>query len=143
MCTHCDGHGCAIYEARPEPCRDFECGWRVLAIVPEALRPDMSGVLVAADHEPVPGYRDMAAIKFIFTTDAAITNAQLLECIAGLVHARAPVFVAAPGPPGHHPLKALINPRIEHAVEQRDGPAIALTLASVVAKLRQGPFEAA
>lgn len=140
---HCDARGCAIYETRPAPCRDFECGWRVLPIVPAALRPDTSGVLVAADQESVPGYRDMAAIKFIFMTDAAITNAQLLECLAGLVHARAPVFVAAPGPAGHHPLKALINPKIEQAVAQRDGQAIALTLGAVIAKLRLGPFEPA
>lgn len=115
----------------------------MLPIVPEVLRPDRSGVLIAADDEPVPGYRDMAAIKFIFMTDKAITDAVLLECMAGLVHARAPVFVAAPGPAGHHALKALINPRIEDAVEQRDGAAIAMTLAGVVAKLRQGPFEPA
>lgn len=27
-CRHCDvGHGCKIYEDRPQGCRKFDCGW--------------------------------------------------------------------------------------------------------------------
>ncbi|WP_395646666.1 hypothetical protein [Terricaulis sp.] len=142
-CAHCTGSGCAIYDLRPAPCRAFECGWQVLPIIPEALKPDRSGVLVVADEAAPPGYASATAIKFIFITDASIASLPLLECIAGLVHARAAVFAAAPGPAGHHSLKTLLNPRIEHAVEQRDAAGIALTLASIVAKLRDGPFERA
>ena len=50
-CTHCSiGKGCAIYDARPESCRTFECVWlqtqrhqKPLAL---ELRPDASHVVI-------------------------------------------------------------------------------------------------
>ena len=39
-CKHCQiGKGCKIYDARPAPCREFQCMW-VLGYAPEELRPD-------------------------------------------------------------------------------------------------------
>lgn len=50
-CRHCTGAGCAIYEARPEPCRGFQCLWLASQMaqhlsMPAALRPDRCGVAI-------------------------------------------------------------------------------------------------
>ena len=55
-CRHCQGGGCAIYDSRPQLCRDFHCGWRQLPILDDGWRPDRSGVFVeieAVDGETV------------------------------------------------------------------------------------------
>jgi hypothetical protein len=45
-CRNCDkGHGCRIYEQRPQGCRDFQCLWKVMPDFPEELRPDRTKVL--------------------------------------------------------------------------------------------------
>lgn len=142
MCAHCDGAGCTIYPARPSPCRAFECGWRMLDIIPESLRPDRSGVLILEDQDAPAGYARDTAVKFVVTGDAsALSNRDVLESIAGFVHGRAPVFLATVGPPGYFFAKALLNPHLETAVMQRDGTAMVATLTALLGVLRRGPFE--
>ncbi len=48
-CRHSTGTGCGIYATRPDVCRDWFCGWRRNAAMPEAARPDRSGLLVSLD----------------------------------------------------------------------------------------------
>lgn len=50
-CTHCKSQGCAIYEDRPQdPCQSFHCAWRQEdSLLPHAMRPDLSGVIVMTD----------------------------------------------------------------------------------------------
>ena len=50
-CPHCQvGKGCGIYEARPQPCREFVCVWLGSQTrakpLPAELRPDRSGMLL-------------------------------------------------------------------------------------------------
>ena len=40
--------GCSIYNARPDVCRTWYCGWRIMDVGPE-MRPDRSGVLIRFD----------------------------------------------------------------------------------------------
>ena len=51
-CTHCKSQGCAIYEDRPQdPCQSFHCAWRQEAsLLPNDMRPDLSGVIVMTDQ---------------------------------------------------------------------------------------------
>ena len=45
-CKHwCQGKGCAIYKARPIPCRNFECTWVAKPDMPESMRPDRLGIV--------------------------------------------------------------------------------------------------
>ena len=49
-CRHCAvGEGCAIYEARPERCRDFMCGYLVWDKVPEHWHPARSRIVVVSE----------------------------------------------------------------------------------------------
>lgn len=44
-CEHITPEGCAIYEDRPESCRDFECAW-LQGATPKQARPDLAHGLV-------------------------------------------------------------------------------------------------
>lgn len=52
-CVHCTGKGCAIYEKRPVyPCVAFKCAWLTEhATVPDDMRPDKCGAIVALDRK--------------------------------------------------------------------------------------------
>lgn len=56
-CRFCDkkGGGCAIYDARPQACRDFVCGW-LGGIGTEPMKPSRSKVVLAA-RPPMPDGR--------------------------------------------------------------------------------------
>lgn len=43
-CPHCDG-GCSIYKTKPQTCNEFECAYIQAPSVPEALRPDICGII--------------------------------------------------------------------------------------------------
>ena len=49
-CTHCEiGKGCKIFKEsrRPLICNKFECGWLSNNTIPENLRPDQIGMVIA------------------------------------------------------------------------------------------------
>lgn len=143
-CQHCEpGVGCRIYETRPAPCVTFQCGWRVLPFLPDDLRPDQSGILTVADEDDIPpGYLDMSAVKFVITGGREVLErTSFLECLAGLIHAGAPTFLAVPGPPGHFFAKAFLNEKLKPAVEARNAKAMTEALASIMALLQSGPFD--
>ena len=45
------GEGCRIYASRPQPCRDFLCGWRNDENLGEEWRPDIAGFVLS---DPAP-----------------------------------------------------------------------------------------
>lgn len=66
-CVHCAiGEGCTIYEARPVPCRDFECVWlesqKEKHPLPAELRPDRCKMVLAfaPNRKDMLGYCDPA-----------------------------------------------------------------------------------
>ncbi|MBS1170622.1 MAG: hypothetical protein H6R01_1540 [Burkholderiaceae bacterium] len=57
LCSNCViNQGCSIYETRPSVCRTWHCLWRRDAAIPEALRPDKSGVLFSLKVCDEPRY---------------------------------------------------------------------------------------
>ena len=144
LCTHCnEAAGCRIYETRPGPCRAFLCGWRELALIPDDLRPDRSGILVVAgEDEAPPGYRQMPGVKFVILGGkASLEAASFLECLAGLIDARAPTYLGVPGPPGHFFTSTFLNVRLSDAVSRRDGGAMIRLLGEIMDALAGGAFE--
>ena len=45
MCYNACARGCSIYETRYPVCRDWYCLWRHIGDLPEAARPDRSGLM--------------------------------------------------------------------------------------------------
>ncbi len=51
-CVNCvASSGCAIYQARPEVCRDFECLWLTERSLPPNMRPDWIGAILLEDPD--------------------------------------------------------------------------------------------
>ena len=51
MCQNCDvGVGCKIYEARPTPCRTFECSW-IKGETPVEWKPDKVGFFATIEPQ--------------------------------------------------------------------------------------------
>ncbi|HLH10880.1 MAG TPA: hypothetical protein VKV77_03250 [Methylovirgula sp.] len=51
-CENCvAGGGCAIYEMRPDVCRDFECLWKSDRSLSSQMRPDRVGTLLMEDED--------------------------------------------------------------------------------------------
>jgi hypothetical protein len=47
LCRHCEaGAGCTIYDARPEACREFYCGWRALPFAGAHWFPPDCGMMI-------------------------------------------------------------------------------------------------
>lgn len=53
-CHHLGSQGCAIHAVRPSICRTWFCAWRRLADLPDAARPDRSGLLVSLNFVRAP-----------------------------------------------------------------------------------------
>ena len=53
-CRHVGATGCRIHAIRPHICRTWFCAWRRVAALPEAARPDRSGLLVSLNFVREP-----------------------------------------------------------------------------------------
>lgn len=52
LCGHNTGAACGIYAQRPDACARWHCLWRRIDSLPDALRPDRSGVMFSMDSRP-------------------------------------------------------------------------------------------
>lgn len=131
-----ESKGCTIYETRPETCRSFNCGWRVLKWVKLALRPDVSGVLVRFERnkDDVPG------VSFMLLTRVAARAEGLAESVAAAIAAGVPVSLSIPGPPGFTAAHAPINEVLAHAVATKDKKAVQDFLVDAARQGRKGNF---
>lgn len=50
LCRHSTGTACGIYAERPEACARWDCLWRRIGALPDALRPDRSGVVFSLEN---------------------------------------------------------------------------------------------
>lgn len=53
-CRHLTTGGCGIHAVRPHICRTWFCGWRRRADLPDAARPDRSGLLISLNFIDQP-----------------------------------------------------------------------------------------
>ncbi len=119
-------NGCAIYAARPQTCRTFYCGWRLLKWVKPTLRPNPSGVLIRLIRQD----QDELGIVVTLLDRAALRAEGLAETVAAAVAAGAPVYLHVPGPPGYTSAQARIDDLLA-------GPVAARDKAGVIDVLRQ------
>ena len=144
LCTHCAvGAGCTIHATRPPVCREWYCGWRYLAFLTDAMRPDRGGILPVFDTEDIPdGYSIRPAVKFIVTGGVEALRAMaFLEVVAALARQRLPMFLAAPGPPGRHMAKSFLNAGLEAAAADGAPAGVNRVMEGIYALLIKGEFE--
>jgi hypothetical protein len=95
LCPNCKmNKGCAIYETRPQLCRDWLCGWRVAKAFGDEWRPDRSGVLVEFDDDEVPQGFEHPTVKFMLLKMSSVDWPPLVSTIASLINQGKPVYLA-------------------------------------------------
>jgi len=101
LCKNCKpGAGCTIYDKRPQLCREWYCGWRLLPFG-EEWRPDRCQILVMMLTETMlKGLKYAVQINLIGSHDR-ISWQPLVSQIATFISNNVPVFLAVPGKAGH------------------------------------------
>lgn len=118
-------HRCTIYATRPDTCRAFNCGWRLLKWVRQPLRPDVSGVLVRL-HREVTAANPAGRLGIVLTllNRTALKADGLAETVAAAVSADVPFYLHLPGPPGYTSAQVRMNEALAHAVQTLDKQAV-------------------
>jgi Fe-S-cluster containining protein len=117
-CPHNTGSRCGIHSSRPDICRTWFCAWRRIAAMPEAARPDRSGILAFLGFNRQPrncleGVYIVAQASDDEAFDTAIGRAITADLSTGLV----PVWTTS------GTAKTLVHPRGEVARAVIDGSA--------------------
>lgn len=100
-CRHATGHGCGVYEVRPDICRVWFCLWRRIGELPDELRPDRSGLLAwfqSSDPAPSPFEREYIVIRGVEDDDEALHSGPARALLDMLVREGShPVFFGRRG----------------------------------------------
>ncbi len=119
MCQHCTaGPGCAIYQTRPQVCRGFHCGWRLLGDLDESWRPDRSGILIS--FEGAAG-EERGTVNLIVTGGEQVARSDHFAGLAAsLVDGGTTTYFVLPSAPGLVPYNIMLNKLLAGAVAARD-----------------------
>ncbi len=122
LCPHAvEQQGCRIHEARPEVCRSWFCAWRALPELElgDEWRPDRCGILVTVTTKHIPPEFNQHGLQFQIVGQPSdvfwlpvLSWDPLVMLLMRCVEARLPVFLAVPGPPGHHGKSFFLNHRL-------------------------------
>jgi len=129
MCPNCIiNKGCAIYETRPQLCRDWLCGWRETRVMGDEWRPDRSGILVmfADDDDEVPHGFEQPTIKFMLLNVSKIHWPPLVNTIASLINHGKAVYLQIGGANSVQGQKTFLSsvPAMRAAIQARDYAAV-------------------
>jgi hypothetical protein len=128
LCRYSTGRGCGIHETRPDICRAWFCGWRRNASMPDAARPDRSGLLVSLDFNRNPRNCLEGVAIVIRTLDGgeALDSAMARSIVDLLSAERVPVWTS------DGTTKTLVHPHNEIATSVISGDPPAAPLRSEV-----------
>jgi hypothetical protein len=132
---------CGLYETRPNGCRTFFCGWRMLKWVKTELRPDISGVMVTLSPSDEPGRQGATDVFFTLLRHEALESEGLAESVAAAVASGAAVFIRVPGLPGHTFAVVRVDKKLRPAVRARDKEGVLHWLRTAWDGGRQAPSE--
>ena len=140
-CQHClPAGGCGIYETRFEICRTYRCGWKYLDWLPEAIRPDRSGVLIDIVEAQTPGY-ELEATLLAIRDGADFERNPIPDIIASLIEQDVLVYIARPGPPGMLNAKTPMNERLGPTIRNRDADRLFVELIGAARALEKHAWE--
>lgn len=129
-CQHLKG-GCAIYDTRPDVCRHWLCGWRLIPGLPENWRPDLSGILIYQITSAEPGYGSAAFILGLARGVAHLEDVGVLGFIQNMVLQRVPLFLNLRVGKGEA-LSTFLNRPLEPFVAANDGKGFIAMLADII-----------
>jgi hypothetical protein len=118
VCDNCTGSGCAIYDTRPQVCRDYLCLWRQTAEMDDSWRPDRSGVILFAIPAP-PGYATAMGLELMLTEgEDSIRRPWFASFVAMYVREHRAIFMTI------NDVRALLNPYLERIAPQGDAAVL-------------------
>lgn len=93
-CINLSRAGCRIHDVRPHICRTWFCGWRRVATMPDAARPDRSGLLVSLNfvQEPKNCFEGVSINVRALAGTEAITNGMAAVVLDSLCNQMVPVW---------------------------------------------------
>jgi hypothetical protein len=142
-CINCPvGGGCAIYEARPKPCRAFFCGWRRIGYLGDEWRPDRCGIMIQPGEVPLGPYKVPIEFHLVGSPDV-LETAGFAAAVAKFIDYGAAVFLNVPRDPGVTDSQALLNDAIGEAIAAGDLRQVRARLRALYEHLRSGPVDAA
>ncbi len=120
-CQHCEGGGgCAIYDARPQVCRDYHCLWRSMAHMDESWRPDRSGILIAIAEVP-PGMPARHAVEIMLVgPEKSLETKAFAGMIGGFIESGTACFLNILPAPGYFARHMLLNDVLAPAIAARN-----------------------
>lgn len=141
VCRHCD-KGCAIYETRPEVCREYYCGWRKLEMVPDDWRPDKCGVFVELHYDIPPHFTSRFGLMLILTGNPLKTLRQpfFIDFVARCVGGNFPIFLSLPGPKGKQCAHLPLNTRELYEASRRSRSDTRQAMEKILARLAAHDF---
>jgi hypothetical protein len=142
-CQHYkEGCGCKIYETRPDVCRTFHCGWRMLPQLDDNWRPDRSNILINFQSEKIPAsYTVRPGIEFLLLRPEAMDREDFAPVVVSIVEAGIPAFLALSGPKGHQPVNVFLNDFLREAIALRDMNFVIAKLHEARSTLQKHSFE--
>jgi len=138
-CPNCElGHGCKIYEIRPQVCHSFMCGWRTMPMLDESWRPDRSGVIVQvtqAAARPPEYYFVLFGPKYV------LMQSKFAAVIGQLIAEGRQTYLALPGNQHELSMTVYLNAGLSAAVARRDLAAICAGLVQAYDTAMNAPRE--
>jgi hypothetical protein len=94
-CVHLSAQGCGIHAVRPDICRAWFCGWRRIAALPDAARPDLCGLMVSLDfvREPRNCFEGVSIVVRSLTGRSAFDSDLAESLIDHLCRQMVPVWL--------------------------------------------------
>ncbi|OYY70339.1 YkgJ family cysteine cluster protein [Sphingomonas sp. 28-63-12] len=93
-CVNLSAGGCRIHDVRPHICRTWFCAWRRIATLPDAARPDRSGLLVSLNfvREPQNCLEAISINVRLLAGSDAIANGMAAAVLDSLCNLLVPVW---------------------------------------------------
>jgi len=142
-CRNCTASGCAIYEARPEVCQSYYCGWRRLEMIDAEWRPDLCGVLVELDVGKIPPqYSANFGLVLILVGNPlrTVREPRFLDFVARCVAGNMMVSLGLPGPHGKQSAQLPLNTTAMKEASQRSRADVKLLLEKILKRLSGHEF---
>lgn len=127
------GQGCAIHATRPQTCRNWYCGWRILHLS-DAMRPDRANIVLAPELDAAVGSGKGGLRIIVLNEDrSALLQDELLTLVAKCVKGGVPIFLSW----GHGTFakRALVNDAAKDAVASGDKAQFTAVLQDLLDRL--------
>jgi hypothetical protein len=128
--------GCGVYDRRPKTCASWLCGWRVMAVLGDSMRPDRSRVLLVPEICREPGLeRGGLALVPVGGDVSALLQREVVDLAGRCVAAGVPIFLAYGAGAGCK--RVLVNRLAAAVVASGDRRGFEEIMNSVIRRLTQ------